>query len=463
VEDSNGDGTDDQITLTWDAETSLPQEDVLIHARLYDSEEALIDERIYGPYTIQGEAADPRSLDFYLTTAGTYHLSVDLYSEARRFAAAARLADIVVGAGPGWPDGVEKFVGAAIQLEDLAAGSLVTATWQVITTLPQESVSVIAGLKDSTELGYAAIAASGSYTVTETAPATGTVALRLPEAKVYDLDLRLVDSQGHLEDSLSFSLWATGHYADRGLDENDDGRYESLIVDVGVNIPQGGMYTLRGSLYDSTGGYVTTAALSTTLSTGEQNVSLAFDGAAIFKHKASGTFRLRNLELQSDSLAFWGLIADAYTTSAYDYTQFANKDTILSGSYNDAGVDEDGDGLFNYLALGVGLQVTTPGLYTLEGSLFDSQQREVERQRITAELEAGAQILVLKFPGWWIFHQKADGPYTLRNLSLLIRSVNGIDVAMDYEQVAYVTQPYVYTQFEQSYTVHIPLVLKAQH
>src|SRR5271157_4236562 len=62
---------------------------------------------------------------------------------------------------------------------------------------------------------------------------------------------------GHAETAANVTLQSsmdlaalTGNYTDHGIDVNNDGRYEFLAVNVGVDVQTSGEYSVMGSLYD---------------------------------------------------------------------------------------------------------------------------------------------------------------------------------------------------------------------
>ena len=115
--------------------------------------------------------------------------------------------------------------------------------------------------------------------------------------------------------SASFS----GTFADSGIDNDGDGLYEMLQVQVGVNLAQDGEYEVAGTLSSPTGtklGTVTTV-VSGTAGT-NHIVNLDFDASFIIDSPSDGQFTLSSLILIDKSV---GLRADylenAYTTQAY--------------------------------------------------------------------------------------------------------------------------------------------------
>jgi len=231
-------------------------------------------------------------------------------------------------------------------------------------------------------------------------------------------------------------------YSDQGIDTDGDGSYNYLRLEVGIDVTKSQSYIIEGWLYDSNGNDVIMATNSTYLNVGSQLVTLNFDGLAINWHRVDGPYNLRYLSLSgSDQVDF---IYDAYNTSAYSYTDFQKTNAGFSGSYSDHGKDTDGDGLYNYLTLGVGIDVTASGNYTLTGWLYDVNGTEIVGTSNFTHLNSGSQLVLLDFNGASIYKNGVDGPYDLRYLALY--DENG--TLMDTLNYAYTTSAYNYTDFQ---------------
>jgi hypothetical protein len=83
----------------------------------------------------------------------------------------------------------------------------------------------------------------------------------------------------------------TGNYTDHGLDVNNDGRYEFLSVNVGVDVQTPGEYSVMGSLYDQKNEEIIWAIDHKRLYPGHNRMELDFDGKAIQSQTGSISFR----------------------------------------------------------------------------------------------------------------------------------------------------------------------------
>ena len=238
-----------------------------------------------------------------------------------------------------------------------------------------------------------------------------------------------------------------GDYSDYGLDIDGDGLYDYLVIESEVNVIIAGNYIVSGSLYDVNGNEIAWAHNDTYLPIGDQTAKLYFDGELIRTHGVNGPYYLKNIMLSDESYKLRGCIVEAYTTSAYVYTDFQIpvQPTHISGEYSDYGMDIDGNGLYDYLTVDVGVNVTDAGNYTVSGSLYDVNGNEIVWAHNDTYLPVGEdQAVKLYFDGKKIRIHGVDGPYSLKNVVLMYERTELLQTVAD----AYTTSAYSYTDFQ---------------
>jgi hypothetical protein len=90
----------------------------------------------------------------------------------------------------------------------------------------------------------------------------------------------------------------SGAISDRGVDTDGDGRFDQLMVDVGVQVDVAGAYRVVGTLSDGAGTAIEQLRVEQQLQPGPQTVSLAFDGAPLFALGHDGPYLLEDLVLE---------------------------------------------------------------------------------------------------------------------------------------------------------------------
>jgi hypothetical protein len=114
-----------------------------------------------------------------------------------------------------------------------------------------------------------------------------------------------------------------GTYTDRGQDTDGDGRYERLVVDMGVEVAQASDFALAGTLVDGRGDEIASAVSYASLDVGPQEMMLAFDGRLISEHEADGPYWLDQVVLMDVSGAAIEMdAAKVYITGGCGYDDF---------------------------------------------------------------------------------------------------------------------------------------------
>jgi hypothetical protein len=232
-----------------------------------------------------------------------------------------------------------------------------------------------------------------------------------------------------------------GKNTDKGNDTDDDGLYDYLTVSSEIEVINGGIFKIVAWLKDEKGNDITFINKPLVLETGMQEIMLNFDGLAIRKHGADGTFNVTML--LSDE---YGNEVDHqdYTTSAYKYREFQEPHAEFTGKYYDYATDTDYDKLYNYLNVDVGVHIRTSGKYTIKGWLYDSKGKGIIMAKKTTHLNVGDQTVTLNFDGSAIRQHRADGPYCLAYLTLSDEKGNEIE----FIHKAYETRTYKYQAFQ---------------
>jgi serine protease AprX len=236
----------------------------------------------------------------------------------------------------------------------------------------------------------------------------------------------------------------TDVYADYGIDLDDDGLYNYLAIDVGVNVAEEGYYCLYGDIETLNGFYITDAKNDTHLSAGKQNITLLFNGIDIRRIDLNGPYTLCDLQLRDD---YWNTLdwrLKAYNTSFYDSKEFQLPRAMFTDVYDDSGVDTDNDTDYNYLSIDIGVNVSESGYYHWYGELYDSYGYEIAYEGNSTYLENGTQIIKLNFKGLEIYMHGVDGPYYLKYLMLYDDDYARQDCRHD----AHTTYVYNYTDFQ---------------
>lgn len=228
-------------------------------------------------------------------------------------------------------------------------------------------------------------------------------------------------------------------YGDFGQDMNGNGKYDFLIVGVGVNVTTPGMYGVQGALCNLIWSPIVNASYYLHLNASLQMVPLMFSGINIHEHGYDGPY---NVSIVLRNATFGMIDSDNFTTGPYNYTMFEHPSATLSPPFSDHGEDVDADGQYNYLVISVMVNVSTYDTYGVEATLFDGMSSYVSSCANWTNLSEGMQMVEVRFDGGDIFDHGYDGAY---NVSLDLRD----DMGMYIDHDEYTTGSYMHTEFEQ--------------
>lgn len=249
----------------------------------------------------------------------------------------------------------------------------------------------------------------------------------------YCLVVELLENDTVQGDKVSFN----GIFSEDAKDRDHNGIYDLIKIKVGLNVFAPGEYIVKGSLQDQSG-RDESAISSDYLGVGAQALFLEFPG-----WNAKGKRYLHNLTLYDEEGELLGSMDMAYTTDEYSNMQEKSTHATLRGDYTDQGIDVNGDGLYDFLSIDAGVDVQSPGEYSLTGTLYDQKDDEVVWSIAHKNLSSGYQKMILDFDGKTIWKHGIDGPYVLKNLLLSGRNWSQNDLVSD----AYTTSKYNASQF----------------
>ena len=234
-----------------------------------------------------------------------------------------------------------------------------------------------------------------------------------------------------------------GIYRNYGTDENGDGKIEDVTLAVGIDVYMAGNYSVDGLINDLKSGQENHVSNETYLDIGSRTLNLDLYGMP-----SPGPYRLKHLDLYDELGNKVDTSAVNYTTLAYDKQMVSIQSARLNGNYSDYGSDANGDGLYDYLTVDVGIDVLNPGNYSLTGYLYDAKGSNAVWSTGYASLSPGNSIIHLDFDGKTLWGHKFNGTYHLKDLELSRgdsekENLSLEDVAVD----AYTTKQYNYTQF----------------
>lgn len=229
-----------------------------------------------------------------------------------------------------------------------------------------------------------------------------------------------------------------GIIQDYGEDTDFSGLYDQIAIKVGIDIFTAGNYSIRGTLISEDGAEYG-ASSSEYLGIGSKSLILKYPADHSGKSR-----RLVNLTLADDEGAVIDEREGAYVTKAYSSVDPILLEATLSREYSDRGTDNNGDGIYEFLSVVVGVKAQSPGEYALSGSLLDQDGDEVVWSMDRTYLTEGNNSMQLDFDGKTLWKYGYNGSYSLGNV--ILSGANWSYKDMDTAR-SYATHPYNFTQF----------------
>jgi hypothetical protein len=196
----------------------------------------------------------------------------------------------------------------------------------------------------------------------------------------------------------------TGAIADRGIDTDGDTKYDYLEVAIQINVTYEGYYRVEVPyvLNPLNYSYDTWVSKDGYLSTGLQWLNVSFYGPKIYVDKFNVS-ALGEIRLYKDYGTWIDNILYVPLFKVYYYTDFDCR-AVLTGKVYDEPFDTDADGLWDYLEVGVGVDVTDAGTYQVSvwglAEKLDGGSRDMGcPQQSVVDLHLGVNIINFTFPG----------------------------------------------------------------
>jgi hypothetical protein len=218
----------------------------------------------------------------------------------------------------------------------------------------------------------------------------------------------------------------TGNYYDYGVDEDEDGLYDYLGIEVEVQVNIAGDYNAEGKLKTENGRFIgSSSSESGYLTEGIHNLTLLYDGSEIIHADENGPYELFLIFLKDDDGNILETGFSEHFTESYSVNMFEVAIARLTGNYYDYVIDGDGDGFYDYLTIDVEVQVNEGGEYRMNGKLITENYTYIyDAVEKSPYLTEGVHNLTILFEGNDIYLTKEDGPYKVLEISLLVQGDN---------------------------------------
>jgi len=239
----------------------------------------------------------------------------------------------------------------------------------------------------------------------------------------------------------------TGVISDQGVDIDGDSAFDYLEVSVQVNVTEAGTYIVEVMGLDSSDfpfsiGIIDSQYVS--LDVGIQVVNVHLDGITIYV-SGLNPMNISHIVFYDSNYSVLGELYEIPLSREYLYTEFDAPGAVLTGVVYDQGIDVDDNGVFDFLEVGVEVNVTEAGDYIIEvnGLLADNYVDIRVGNSTQNSLDVGIQVVHIRLDGPTIFASGFD-PINVSNIILR----NSLNTVLGTLSNVPLSREYLYTEFE---------------
>jgi len=262
--------------------------------------------------------------------------------------------------------------------------------------------------------------------------------------QLLDTDGGTVDMDGYITDAYLHTEFRHAPaefvlpFAESASDSDGDTLYDTYDVDVTIQVNAPGAYDVWFYFDDPWGGDVWWDELFFYLDAGLQTLRFSVPGQLIYGTGVNGVFQVYT-ELY-DEADTWSDYASQSTAYLY-YSEFESVAATIAPPLAEDAVDSNSNGLYDYLAVEVTVDVTQASDFLVSGYLSDAYMNAMCYDSNSTYLDVGSQAVLLVFPGPFIGSWGVDGPYYIY-VELHTGDLEWLDWADIY------TDAYAYTDFD---------------
>ena len=236
--------------------------------------------------------------------------------------------------------------------------------------------------------------------------------------------------------------------SDFGLDVDNDGLYDFLVISINVSVPYADTYQFDGRLSDNKNNfYEPFNSVDVNLVSGYNSLNLNFSGIPFYKNGINGPYGLSRFYVEHPSFNIRFIQPDFYkpfyNTSDYSYLEFERSFAKIIGVTKDYGYDSDNDSLYNDLIFEVDVNVTKSKEFEIM-YLVTYPNQQIYNFRRKLSLPQGLNTVNLTLSGTDINTKQIHGNFIIEEITINILHHNVIDRLSD----DYVTSVYDYNDFQ---------------
>ncbi len=230
-------------------------------------------------------------------------------------------------------------------------------------------------------------------------------------------------------------------YDDYGRDDDSDGYFDYLVVEVWVNASTEGYYDVEVDVY-SPYGYYDTLWFELYLYEGDPvEVLVEIPAASVWAQGYDGSWYMYMYTYDHYSSTQFDY--DYYDTDYYYVSSFDSPAVQFDPPHNDYGLDTDSDGYYDYLMFEIELDCYEDGVYTVYMDLYDYYDDYVTSLWSTESMSVGNEDVDFAVEGWILYYNGVSGYFSA---DLWVEDSEGN--VLDYDYIDYTVDYYYSWYFE---------------
>lgn len=124
------------------------------------------------------------------------------------------------------------------------------------------------------------------------------------------------------------------------------------------------------------------------------------------------------LKTYNITLSALPLAGETYTINNKLKTQILSPSLVLTGDFNEYGLDSNGNGLYDYIVVDMGVDVFEDGYYSADVDLESFLGAEIASVSSSGYVDTSTKNISIKIPTTKISKMDLDGPYKIKNFEL---------------------------------------------
>lgn len=231
----------------------------------------------------------------------------------------------------------------------------------------------------------------------------------------YQVDAHTTAAYTHT-DFAKKEAYLTGSFEDYGIDSDDDTKLDSLNISATIDVLTSGSFIIEAGLYSGVE-IIELVSQNIELEQGTHQATIRFTGPTIKSKRLDGPYSLKYINIQGANTS--DILVDAYTTQSYAYADFDGLQSSFSNEIDDILEDLNEDDIIDSLGFELTIASEISADYLISGDLYTTDNEFIANTESILSVDEGSTSALIKFAGPVIYDKGLNGPFTLKNLSLI--------------------------------------------